>query len=339
MTAFVVIAAMLVAGALLFVLPPLLARRQPVGSGVELPQANAQVLREQIVEIDQQLASGRLGPGEHADVSAEIRRRVLEGATASAPSAPPREGRAWPVALLIGVLVPALVVGMYLVLGSPAALDPPAVAAQGKSNHALSREQIAGMVARLAARLQSQPDDFDGWVMLARSRSAMAEYAGSADAWGRASALRPADAQLLAEQADMLAMARGRRLAGDPEALVQRALMVDGNNSKALALAGSAAFERADYRQAIAHWRKLAEVAPEGSEFTRSVQASIADAQQRLGGAGQPAAAATPAAVPAAGRQRWRPCHRPRHRPRHPPRHRPRHPPRHPPRPLFSRGR
>ncbi len=293
MTTFVVVGCLLVAAALLFVLPPLWNRQSPRSSGIEVPAANALVLREQLNELDRQLIEGQIAPAEHAEASAEIRRRVLEGADSPAAPLPRAPWRARPLAAGLAVAVPAAVIGLYLWLGDPAGLDPAKVAPAAGGNHALTREQVAAMVERLATRLRSQPDDFDGWVMLARSRSALGEYGPSAQAWGRAAALRPSDASLLAEQADALAMARGRRLAGEPEALVLKALAVDGNHPKTLALAGSVAFEKGDYRQAIVHWRKLAEVAPPGSDFARSIQGSIEDAERRLqGGAGGVAAGA-----------------------------------------------
>ena len=58
---------------------------------------------------------------------------------------------------------------------------------------------------------------------------------------------KPRDAELLADLADVLAMTRSQRLQGEPEKLVLRALEIDPQNLKALALAGTAAFERKDF--------------------------------------------------------------------------------------------
>ena len=62
----------------------------------------------------------------------------------------------------------------------------------------------------------------------------------------------PNDSRLLADYADVAAMAQGRRLQGKPEALIARALAADPRNVKALSLAGTAAFEKGDYAGAIA---------------------------------------------------------------------------------------
>jgi len=290
-TAFMLSAALMLAGALLFVLPPLVARRAGSGSGVDGARASVDVLREHAAEIDADLAAGRIDESRHAQARAELARRVLEdadgpgnaGAGAGDPARHPLR-TAW----VVGLLLPMAAAGTYRLLGAPEALDPAAVQARASSaaaEHALTREQVQAMVERLAGRLREQPDDLDGWVMLARSRAALGQYPQAVDAYARASALRPDDAQLLADHADTLAMVRGRRLAGEPEALVLRALAVDPRHPKALALAGTAAFEQGDYPRAIGHWQALLAAAPPGSEMARSVEGSIADAQRRAAGA------------------------------------------------------
>src|SRR5262249_27649363 len=91
----------------------------------------------------------------------------------------------------------------------------------------------------------------------------------------------PNDSRLLADYADVAAMAQGRRLQGKPETLIERALAADPRNAKALSLSGTVAFEKGDYAGAIAHWRKILALVPAGSDAERSVRASIADAERR----------------------------------------------------------
>jgi cytochrome c-type biogenesis protein CcmH len=148
------------------------------------------------------------------------------------------------------------------------------------------------MVAKLAAHVEKNPDDAQGWMLLARSYYIMGRYPEAVRAYEHATTLAPGDADLLADYADALAVAQGRTLQGKPLELVQRALEIDPDHWKALALAGTAAFERKDYGRAIAYWEQLRRVVPGDSEIGRSVDASIAEARELAGG--KPAAAATP---------------------------------------------
>jgi cytochrome c-type biogenesis protein CcmH len=164
------------------------------------------------------------------------------------------------------------------------------------------------MVAKLAARLEQAPEDADGWALLGRSYMTMQRYDQAAKAYERATSLIKNNADLYADYADALAMAQGRRIDGKPLKLVEEALRVDPNHWKALAIAGSAAFERKDYKAAIGYWEKLlVRVGPE-TEFGRSVASNLDEARQLAGIAapvakkGAPVAAgnATSAATPAA---------------------------------------
>ena len=104
---------------------------------------------------------------------------------------------------------------------------------------------------------------------------------------------------MLADYADALAMARGRNLEGEPFALVKRALAVDPEHIKALALAGTAEFERRNYAAAIAYWERILKVVPPDSEFARSVTGSIAEARALAGAGALAQAAAQGRAAPA----------------------------------------
>lgn len=182
-------------------------------------------------------------------------------------------------ALALGVAFPICAAGLYALVGTPAAFSPKAPAAVAP--HAIGPEQIQAMVARLAARLRENPEDADGWMMLGRSYAMLGRFQDSAHAFERAIERRPADANLLADAADVIAMTQGKRLQGRPEALIARALATDPNHVKALALSGTAAFEKGDYPGAAAQWRRILELVPPDSDAARSARGSIADAERR----------------------------------------------------------
>jgi cytochrome c-type biogenesis protein CcmH len=131
--------------------------------------------------------------------------------------------------------------------------------------------------------------------------AALERFKESADAYAHLARLMPNDAQVLADYADALGMAQGRSLAGQPTELVTRALQLDPRNTKALALAGTAAMDRGDLAAAAAHWRALAAELPPDSPDAREVQAILAEIGQRGAGGGRLAAAPAAASAPKAG--------------------------------------
>jgi cytochrome c-type biogenesis protein CcmH len=191
----------------------------------------------------------------------------------------PARGRA--VAWAVGAGVPVLAVALYIFVGNPDALAPQS------DPHAVTVQQLEVMVERLAARLRESPDDAEGWKLLGRSYAALGRFPESAEAYANAAARDPKDAQLLADFADVLAMARGSagagNLLGEPERLIARALELDPKNLKALALAGTAAYARRDYAGAAAQWEKMLPLVPPDSEDARAIRANVQEARALAG--------------------------------------------------------
>lgn len=304
MTVFLIAAVLLLAVALLFVLPTLLRPAAVVNPHALRAEVNLAVLRDQMRELDADLAAGTINVTAHASARQELERRVAEDVQPGVVSVDATTtGKRW-TATGVGLSVPLIAISLYFLLGSPAGLDPKQVAAPQDQAHAVTEDQILEMVAALAQRLQQEPGNAEGWSMLARSYNAMGRFAEAADAYARLVKLVPGDAALLADYADTLAMASNRSLQGEPEKLIDQALAVDSKNIKALALSGSAAFERRDFARAVEQWQKIMLLVPPESDIARSTQNSIGEAQQQAGlpvSASAPplAAAATPAPAPA----------------------------------------
>jgi cytochrome c-type biogenesis protein CcmH len=303
MTTFWIVAALFVAGALLFLLPPLFQRaaggKKPVRADITVS-----VYRDEMEELDRDLENGVISADQHRIAREELERRLLEdmsaeqGAAAAPPAASGRHA-----GMVVALAVPLLAVGLYLHLGNPEAItmagQAPAHAAGHGGAGGMTAEQIQGMIQALAARLEQNPNDAEGWAMLARSYTATGRYQEASRAYGKLNELVPDNPEILADYADVLAMAQGRKLAGAPVNLIQQALKADPGHPKSLALAGSAAFEAKDYAQAVVYWKRLQELLQPGSESYRSVAAGIAEARALAGGASPQAAQA--AAGSAAG--------------------------------------
>lgn len=291
MTAFVSFAVLFIAAALLFVLPPLLRARRDVNP-VTRDAVNVSVYRDQMRELEADLATGVLSQDRYDEARRELERRLLEDAasTAQPVKAAPRTRYA---ALVVGVTLPVVAGMLYMVTGTPGALDVERVAAE--QSHAMDRQQMEELVERLAQKLrESKEPNAEGWAMLARSYNSMGRFEDAVAAYKTALKAGPPDARLLADYADALAMVQGRTLAGEPEKLIQQALKLDPQNVKALALAGTVAFDKKNYREAAAHWEKILAVVPPESETAQAIKGSIAEARSLAG---------LPADAPAASAQ------------------------------------
>jgi cytochrome c-type biogenesis protein CcmH len=292
--------ALLLGGALLFVLPPLL--RPPART--QAGPSPLTVYREQRAQADAELAQGTLTTGQHAQALEELQGRVIDEVGDTPDPADVQPGRLPSLASVVAaaLLLPAAALTLYGLLGNPAALAPLAPASPGAGNapHTMSRDQMEEMVERMAEKLEKSPTDAEGWHMLARSYVAIGRLPEAAQAYDRASTLAPKDPQVLADYADTLAMVNGRNLEGRPTELVMAALKIDPAHPKALSLAGTAAFNRGEFATAAATWEKLLATLPRDSDQARSVSASIAQAQAAATKVPQPSVAGARPQVDAA---------------------------------------
>jgi cytochrome c-type biogenesis protein CcmH len=283
--------------------------------------ARIEELKRQLRQLDELAASGALPPDQATTARAKLEQELVSlvmnsgeaapaAATAPAATTAPAAGAAPATRpsrrLLAGLslFVLAVAAAGYAVYGTPGAWRGVPVAKSDEeagAGHGSAGAQIEAMVAKLEQRMKDQPDDAEGWSMLGRSYSALGRYPEAVAAFKRVAALKPKDAQALADQADAVAMAAGRKLAGEPAQLIARALELDPKNLKALALAGTIAFDANDFAKAAQLWTTAVAVAEPGSELERTLQSGVAEARSRAGLPPAPvAAASTPAATPVA---------------------------------------
>ncbi len=291
MTAFIATAIVMAAVALAWVLPALLRKRG--SGGVQAREANFAILRDQRAELEGDVAAGTLSADQFKGAREDLERRALEEAREPRAEGGALPSRARATAFVLAVTIPLAAGALYMQFGTPGALSsqPDAPAAR------FTPQEVEAMVAKLAARLEQKPDDGNGWALLARSYLVMKRPKEAVAAYERATAILKDNADLLADYADALALLQDRHIDGKSLQMVERALTIDPAQWKALAMAGSAAFERKDYKKAVAYWEKLQSRAEPGSEFAREIAANLEEARQ-LGGI---KAVAAPAAKPSSG--------------------------------------
>ena len=272
MTQFAIFATLLVIVAAAFILPPLWLGLRPLAGKADRKQANLAIFRDQLAELEREKSEGSLAESDFEQAKRELQRRLLEEVEPDAGAMTPgTHGPSRKLAVAILVLMPVLAVLGYGMLGNPNALDPTRIAAPPQ----MTQEQINDMVAKLAARMEANPDNMQGWLMLARSYKTMGRYADAAEAYGKAEKVINDDPELLASYAETIAMATGNGLTGKPSQLVERALKIDPQHPHSLFLAGAAAMEAGDNKKGIAYWEALLPQVEPGSEIDQMLRSGI----------------------------------------------------------------
>ncbi|NQU69971.1 MAG: c-type cytochrome biogenesis protein CcmI [Rhodospirillales bacterium] len=297
-----ILAAMtLFAGAML--LWPLL-RRTPE----QMPRAayDLEIYRDQLGELDRDVARG-LVPDDQADAArAEIGRRILAADQAlqdgkEHPSTQaPEKMRMIPIAIC--ATAPLLAVMLYLQGGTPQLVDggrtmkvadtqEGAKAEAGKSAH-----DISPMIEKLEEHLRKTPDDLKGWTMLARTLYSVSRFGEAASAYANALALAPDRADLMALQAESLSFANDGLITPKARQLFAQATTSDPKNARALYYLALAKLQSGQRREALDDWRALAADAAPDAPWLATLRQRIARIQAELDGDG-----AAPAAQAARG--------------------------------------
>ena len=284
MLLFWLLSSLMVLAALALVVPSLLrgraARHQAPGD------ANVALYRERLEELDRERERGEVDTDRYAALRGDLERglladaggRVAEHTAAGAPSP-------W-MAVAVAVAVPVVSLVFYLWLGSPD-IDrrtPPREAA-AETDPAPS---VEAMVASLADRLANDPDNAEGWLLLARSQVILERYDAALAGFRRAHALLGDEPALLADWAEAEAAVDGNRFTASALGRLDRALELDPDHEKALWLGGFAAAQGGRANIAIARWERLLAIQPPNSREASIVSELLA----RVRGMGDAAPAA-----------------------------------------------
>jgi cytochrome c-type biogenesis protein CcmH len=277
MTIWVVLAAIIV-GVLLAVLAPLL-RRSP-----ESPSRRSReiaIYRDQLAELQREVEAGRILPAEAKMAETEVQRKILAAAEsvdpAEANAAAPRRWFNAAALVLVAAILPTGALVVYLQLGSPTEpahpFDPVRAAAQAKSEE--QAREMAVLVDRLAERLAQEPDNIEGWVILARSYGALQRHVEAAAAYERVYELSGGDVRYAGDYAEALVAASGRRVTSAAQALFKQVVDADPTEPRARFYLALARAQAGQAREAIAMWRSLERDSPADAQWLPTLREMI----------------------------------------------------------------
>jgi cytochrome c-type biogenesis protein CcmH len=276
----------MVAVSLFVVLRPLL--RRQAKHGIDATVARVNIFRNRLQEMETEVSNGVMSSDDAEVARTELARTLLqETDTVNIAHIDPKlnPSRHWWSAGVIAVLVPVLAVFLYLRLGTPAfvgsMVSPHEGSAGGKEHNAA----IEDMVKRLADRLEQNPDDPEGWMMLVNSYMTLGRHEDALKAIQRLYQITGDQPPVLVRYADVLATVKGGDLSGQPSELVQKALKLDPENAMGLWLAGMAAAQSGNPGTAIDYWQRLLPLLASDQASQKEVSDLIARAREQMGGA------------------------------------------------------
>jgi cytochrome c-type biogenesis protein CcmH len=248
--------------ALLILILPLIRKKPLVVSDVE--QRNILIAREKLKELKRQFEDGELSKQQYDEQFQELELSLKNDLESIERQQTVTQGR-WVIGVLL-ILIPAASLMLYFDLGDPGAITKQVKQQQWIQQQQQAEANIQKMVEGLAHRLQQNPNDTEGWLMLGRSYLYLKRYQAAAEAFAQAARLQPDNAEVLLQYADTLAATTGGKLTGKPRQLIDRALQLEPDNQTALWLSGLAKVEAGQLHQALKDWQKLAALVDKQSQ-------------------------------------------------------------------------
>src|SRR5690242_12139490 len=237
------------------------------------------VYRDQLKELEREVARGAVAESEAATARLELQRRLL--AADSEDKAATGGARKPLLAATIALAIVLIAGSLYLQLGSPGLPDDPYAGRQAERDEVAQQQaqinQIRGMVAKLAEEMRQRPDDLEGWLRLGRSYAVLGQADDAAAAFAQAEKLKPNDPAVLMSEAQALMAGHSLSEPMAPQviALLERIQTIDPDEPAVLWYLGLHAAQQGDFKTARADWQKVKDKMPPDSEEARTVGTAL----------------------------------------------------------------
>lgn len=256
--------------------------------GGDRAEYDLEVYRDQLNELENDVERGVLTAEQASTARLEIERRVLQADREREAERPPTRRRGVATAIVLAVAVPAAAAALYAVLGRPdlpgqplAERQPPPGAAGGKAK--IEAGSLDDAVERLIARLEAEPENFDGWVLLGRTQRTLRRFDEAVTAYRRALALDGSNANIHAELGETLLFLSQGQVTPEALAAFEAALERDPNQPSARFYSALARAQAGDWQAAFDQWLVLAWESPPKAPWMAALEVRLRQAASRLG--------------------------------------------------------
>jgi cytochrome c-type biogenesis protein CcmH len=263
----------------------------------ERGQFDRGVYRDQLLDIERDLARGVINEEEARSARLEIQRRLL-AVDSGARGAMFISGRSLRLSGVVAALILLGAGAGYWWLGAASLPDAPyalQVAQRSEQPPPMQHLDMQDAAARLEQKLRSEPSNGEAWLMFARTTAMLGQWPKAADAYRRAIDLGQTAADVFAGYGEMLVLAANGIVPPAAHEAFTAALVRDPMNDVAryyLALADSQAGEAA---KAIRAWQQLAADIEDDSPMRESIARAVAETARTSGIAAGPLPKGKPA--------------------------------------------
>lgn len=256
-------------------------------------QLNINIAKERLAELDTQLKNNEIDQNQYNQIKNEIEASLLDDTDEQKDAIINKELPAHYKRTILVLLtaIPFSAFALYQYWGSPDTLTNTAAPGQISTNQTTGSDtsqnkhsgSLSEAITKLEARLAAEPNNPDGWFMLARSYSVQKQYQKSAEAFRKLHTLVGDQPVVLLGLADMLTMSRNGDMSGEPFELAKKALAIEPDNITALWLTGMGYNDAGDIPRALELLQRLLPLLSDDAKSSQEIRILIANAQRKLG--------------------------------------------------------
>lgn len=281
------------------------------GGVLDRRMTSAEVLKAQLADLDRQAEAGSASEADVAALRLEVERRALAEGVEPAPTARPLGEKArFRLAMGLAAVVALGGTGLYALLGRP---DLPgagprnAAMAASPADAAHNGADVQAQIVQLETQLRQTPEYVNGWRLLGWSYFQTGRFAEAAEAYGKAGALEPGNAEHFSAQGEALVQAGGGQVTPAALTAFRSALRADPQDPRARYFVAVEMDQRGEREAAMTAWIDLINSAPAGAPWAAEVRGFVEDLARERGldissrlrpAPAGPAAAALPPAIP-----------------------------------------
>ena len=266
--------------------------RQKNVSPLARAEFDVTVYKDQLLELDRDMQRGILNADEATAARTEIERRILtladdaEATTKQAEELKP--GALSPATIGLALITPAAALVAYIVIGTPELPNLPYterdIAAETRQVAERRRAQeMEALAQRLAKRLQTEPDNLLGWMLLSNYHATSGRTTEALTAIKKAHDLAPDNPYVLLQYAEALIPTQHNIVSAQANDLFNKALAADPRNPRARYYLALAKAQANDVRGAIQDWVDLISISPPDAPWLATVHSQIVAASKELG--------------------------------------------------------
>ena len=274
---FIIVAILIVIISLAFMLRPLVKKQE--STSVDRDTQNFIFAKKRLSELEEQVSNNEISAEDFESLKLEIEQGLIKDTdltTSPAVDKSDEIAQSNGIAItLLCTLIPFAALIIYQISGEPAALDQNNLTVQ-QTNFNGQEQNFDQMIAQVEQRMQNNPDDIEGWAILAQSYMAVERYQDALDTNKKLLSLVGESAEVYTQLADSSALLAGGILAGQPIQYVQKALAINPQYPQALWLAGLNAAQNENSQEAISYWNRLLPLLANSPQQQQELQDIIA---------------------------------------------------------------